>query len=70
MGTPFAGNFARCDILLMRLISFKKVPEVVRTLFGNIAFAGTDASSNAMTESAIEEAHRSVRSLISISPPG
>jgi spermidine dehydrogenase len=30
---------------------------------GNIALAGTDASSNAMTESAIEEAHRAVHSL-------
>ena len=30
---------------------------------GNIAIAGTDAASNAMTESAIEEAHRAVRSL-------
>jgi spermidine dehydrogenase len=35
-----------------------------RRRIGNIAFAGTDASSNAMTESAIEEAHRSVHSLI------
>lgn len=31
---------------------------------GNIAIAGTDAASNAMTESAIEEAHRSVHSLV------
>jgi spermidine dehydrogenase len=30
---------------------------------GNIVIAGTDASSNAMTESAIEEAHRAVSSL-------
>ena len=30
---------------------------------GNISFAGTDASSNGMTESAIEEAHRAVHSL-------
>jgi spermidine dehydrogenase len=30
---------------------------------GNIAIAGTDAASNAMTESAIEEAHRAVHSL-------
>lgn len=30
---------------------------------GNIAIAGTDAASNAMTESAIEEAHRSVHAL-------
>ncbi len=35
-----------------------------RQRVGNIAFAGTDASSNAMTESAIEEAYRSVQSLI------
>jgi spermidine dehydrogenase len=34
-----------------------------RQRVGNIAFAGTDASSNAMTESAIGEAHRAVRSL-------
>jgi spermidine dehydrogenase len=34
-----------------------------RQRVGNIAFAGTDASSNAMTESAIEEAHRAIRSL-------
>jgi spermidine dehydrogenase len=34
-----------------------------RQRVGNIAFAGTDASSNAMTESAIEEAERAVRSL-------
>jgi len=35
-----------------------------RTRVGNIAFAGTDAASNAMTESAIEEAHRAINSLI------
>lgn len=34
-----------------------------RQSIGNIAIAGTDASSNAMTESAIEEAHRAVQSL-------
>lgn len=34
-----------------------------RQRIGNIAFAGTDAASNAMTESAIEEAHRAVHSL-------
>ncbi|MCH9696233.1 MAG: NAD(P)-binding protein [Gammaproteobacteria bacterium] len=33
-----------------------------RQRVGNIAFAGTDASSNAMTESAIEEAHRAISS--------
>jgi len=32
--------------------------------FGNIGIAGTDAASNAMTESAIEEAHRAVSELI------
>jgi len=35
-----------------------------RQRLGNIAFAGTDAASNAMTESAIEEAHRAVHSLM------
>jgi spermidine dehydrogenase len=35
-----------------------------RKRLGNIAFAGTDASSNAMTESAIEEAHRAVHDLM------
>jgi spermidine dehydrogenase len=35
-----------------------------RQSIGNIAIAGTDASSNAMTESAIEEAHRAVHELI------
>jgi spermidine dehydrogenase len=35
-----------------------------RQRIGNIAIAGTDSSSNAMTESAIEEAHRSVHSLV------
>ena len=35
-----------------------------RQRVGNIAFAGTDASSNAMTESAIEEAHRAVQTLL------
>jgi spermidine dehydrogenase len=35
-----------------------------RQPIGNIAIAGTDASSNAMTESAIEEAHRAVQSLV------
>jgi len=35
-----------------------------RQRVGNIAFAGIDASSNAMTESAIEEAHRSVHGLM------
>lgn len=34
-----------------------------RQPIGNIVFAGTDAASNAMTESAIEEAHRAVQSL-------
>lgn len=34
-----------------------------RQRVGNIAFAGTDAASNAMTESAIEEAHRAIMSL-------
>ncbi len=34
-----------------------------RQRVGNIAFAGTDASSNAMTESAIEEAQRAIDSL-------
>ena len=35
-----------------------------RKRIGNIAIAGTDAASNAMTEAAIEEAHRSVHSLV------
>jgi spermidine dehydrogenase len=35
-----------------------------RQSFGNIVIAGTDASSNAMTESAIEEAHRAVHELM------
>ncbi len=35
-----------------------------RTRVGNIAFAGTDAASNAMTESAIEEAHRAIGDLV------
>jgi spermidine dehydrogenase len=34
-----------------------------RQRIGNIAIAGTDSSSNAMTESAIEEAQRSIQSL-------
>ncbi len=34
-----------------------------RRSIGNIAVAGTDSSSNAMTESAIEEAHRAVHGL-------
>ena len=37
--------------------------EEARQRLGNICFAGTDASSNGMTESALEEAHRAVRSL-------
>jgi spermidine dehydrogenase len=41
-----------------------------RQRVGNIAFTGIGASSNAMTESAIEEAHRAVHSLIAFSPPG
>jgi len=32
--------------------------------FGNISIASTDAASNAMTESAIEEAHRAVMDLL------
>ena len=32
--------------------------------FGNISMAATDAASNAMTESAIEEAHRAVNDLM------
>jgi spermidine dehydrogenase len=35
-----------------------------RQRIGNIAIAGTDSSSNAMTESAIEEAQRSIQSLM------
>ena len=35
-----------------------------RQSIGNIVIAGTDASSNAMTESAIEEAHRAVHELM------
>jgi spermidine dehydrogenase len=35
-----------------------------RQSIGNIVIAGTDASSNAMTESAIEEAHRAVHNLM------
>jgi spermidine dehydrogenase len=35
-----------------------------RQRVGNISIAGTDAASNAMTEAAIEEAHRAVHSLI------
>jgi len=35
-----------------------------RARIGNIAIAGTDAASNAMTESAIAEAHRAVQDLI------
>ena len=35
-----------------------------RERIGNIAIAGTDAASNAMTESAIEEAHRAVHSFL------
>jgi len=38
----------------------KRVWEIGRKPFGNIRIAGTDAASNAMTESAIEEAHRAV----------
>ena len=34
-----------------------------RKRFGNISIAATDAASNAMTESAIEEAHRAVNDL-------
>jgi spermidine dehydrogenase len=34
-----------------------------RQRVGNIAFAGIDAASNAMTEAAIEEAHRAIHSL-------
>ena len=37
--------------------------EDARQSLGNISFAGTDASSNGMTESAIEEAFRAVHSL-------
>jgi spermidine dehydrogenase len=37
--------------------------EDARKRVGNIAFAGVDAASNAMTESAIEEAHRAVHGL-------
>jgi spermidine dehydrogenase len=34
-----------------------------RQRFGNIAIANTDSASNAMTESAIEQAHRAVYEL-------
>jgi spermidine dehydrogenase len=44
--------------------SHERVPWVeARDPIGNIVIAGTDAASNAMTESAIEEAHRSVHRL-------
>ncbi len=43
----------------------KKRPWIdARKSVGNIAIAGTDAASNAMTESAIEEAHRAVHSFL------
>ena len=35
-----------------------------RQRFGNISFAGTDAASDAMTETAIEQAHRAVHDLL------
>lgn len=35
-----------------------------RKRFGNISIARTDAASNAMTESAIEDAHRAVNDLV------
>ncbi|MDH4110782.1 MAG: NAD(P)/FAD-dependent oxidoreductase [Gammaproteobacteria bacterium] len=38
--------------------------EEARRRVGNMVFAGTDAASNAMTESAIDEAHRAVHSLL------
>ncbi|MEM7432142.1 MAG: FAD/NAD(P)-binding protein [Pseudomonadota bacterium] len=38
--------------------------EDARAPIGNISIAGTDASSNAMTESAIQEAHRAVNEII------
>ena len=42
----------------------ERVPWIeARDPIGNIVIAGTDAASNAMTESAIEEAHRSVHRL-------
>jgi len=47
-----AGRPARC-----------RRPRPARQPIGNIVIAGTDAASNAMTESAIEEAHRSVHRL-------
>ena len=40
-----------------------------RQRVGNIAFAGTDAASNAMSEAAIEEAHRAVHSLLNEDGP-
>ena len=42
----------------------KRVWEFASKRFGNIAIAGSDAASNAMTESAIVEAHRAVGELI------
>lgn len=38
---------------------------VARQRVGRIVFAGTDAASNAMTEAAIEEAHRAIHSMAS-----
>ncbi|MEM6682073.1 MAG: NAD(P)-binding protein [Pseudomonadota bacterium] len=38
--------------------------EAARQRIGNIAIAGSDAASNAMTEAAIEEAHRAVQSFL------
>jgi spermidine dehydrogenase len=41
----------------------KRVWVTGRQTFGNISIAGTDSASNAMTEAAIEEAHRAVSEL-------
>lgn len=53
-------HFPDGDASIARLLVRKLIPEVAS---GNIAIAGTDASSNAMTESAIEQAHRAVHDL-------
>jgi len=42
----------------------KRVWEKARRPFGNISIASTDSASNAMTEAAIQEAHRAVNDLI------
>ena len=56
------GSGKRCN-LLSRANGRSAKRRLARQPFGNISIAGTDAASDAMTESAIEQAYRAIEDL-------